>query len=73
MIKIKKKSELDGAEQYGQCANCAKDSSQGELYQLLFGCENAELIKSSSMDLCFDCMMGLGSMLYDMYELRVPH
>lgn len=31
MIRIKKKSELLGAEKYGQCASCAKGSSETEL------------------------------------------
>lgn len=58
MITIKKKSELKGAERYGQCANCAKESSETELYQLSFCYENST--KTNSIDLCRNCLEELG-------------
>ena len=36
MIQITNKSELVGAERYGQCASCAKESKEVELYQISF-------------------------------------
>ena len=50
MISIKKKGELMGAEKYGQCASCAKGSSEVELYQISFSYEGST--KSNSIDLC---------------------
>lgn len=62
MITIKKKSELKGAERYGQCASCAKGSSETELYQLSFCYENST--KNNSIDLCCNCLGELGDTLY---------
>lgn len=57
MISIKKKSELLGAEKYGQCASCAKSSSETELYQISFSYEGST--KTHSIDLCPECMKEL--------------
>lgn len=62
MIEIKKKSELRGAEKYGQCASCSKGSSETELYQISFSDGSN---KNTSICLCADCLDGLGSMIYD--------
>lgn len=58
MIIIKKKNGLKGAEKYGQCASCAKESKETELFQLSFSYDDST--KSSSIDLCLDCMKELG-------------
>lgn len=36
MIEIKKKSELKGAEKYGDCNSCSKRSGETDLYQIEF-------------------------------------
>lgn len=65
MINIKKKSELVGAERYGQCASCSKGSSEAELYQLSFCYDGST--KSNSIDLCRDCMVRMGNDIYEKY------
>lgn len=54
MISVKKKSEFLGAEKYGQCASCAKGSSETELYQISFTYEGST--KVTSFDMCTECM-----------------
>ena len=71
MIQIKKKSELLGAEKYGQCASCAKRSSETELYQISFTYEDST--KTNSIDLCNDCMIGMGNDIFDLYTQKTPH
>lgn len=57
MISIKKKSELTGAEKYGQCASCSKGSSETELYRISFTYDGST--KTHSIDLCPECMKEL--------------
>ena len=61
MISIKKKSELMGAEKYGQCASCAKGSSETDLYQISFTYDGST--KSTSIDLCSECMEEMKNMI----------
>lgn len=61
MISIKKKSELMGAEKYGQCASCAKGSSEAVLYQISFTYDGST--KSTSIDLCSECMEEMKNMI----------
>lgn len=61
MISIKKKSELMGAEKYGQCASCAKGSSEADLYQISFTYDGST--KSTSIDLCLECMEEMKNMI----------
>lgn len=61
MISIKKKSELMGAEKYGQCASCAKGSSEADLYQISFTYDGST--KSTSIDLCSECMEEMKNMI----------
>ena len=68
MISIKKKSELTGAEKYGQCASCAKGSSEAELYQISFSYEGST--KSNSIDLCVECMEEMKNMIEDVNESK---
>lgn len=68
MISIKKKGELMGAEKYGQCASCAKGSSEVELYQISFSYEGST--KSNSIDLCVECMEEMKNMIEDVNELK---
>ena len=65
MITIKKKADLIGAEKYGQCASCSKGSSDAKLYQITFSYEDST--KSNAIDLCEDCLFGLGDTIYNMY------
>ena len=71
MIHINRKSELLGAEKYGQCASCAKGSAEAELYQISFSGEGSA--KARSIDLCWDCLIGMGSDIFDLYESKTPH
>ena len=61
MISIKKKSELMGAEKYGQCASCAKGSSEAELYSISFTYDGS--MKSTSIDLCPECIKEMEMMI----------
>lgn len=62
MIKIKKRSELNGAEKYGSCANCGSGTDEKEIYKLEFEDNHNNRI---SMSLCHDCMNGLGVLIYN--------
>ena len=64
MISIKKKSELLGAEKYGQCASCAKGSSETDLYQISFAYKGST--KASSIDMCIECMEELETMIKEL-------
>lgn len=61
MISIKKKSGLLAAEKYGQCASCAKGSSETDLYQISFVYEGST--KASSIDMCIECMEEMKNMI----------
>lgn len=63
MVKIKKKSELIGAEKYGDCNSCRKRSSEADIYQLAFCYEDST--KNHIVNLCFDCICEVGNMIYD--------
>mgnify|MGYP001116739629 CR=1 FL=1 len=71
MIEIKKKSEIKGAEKYGNCNSCSKRSSETDLYQIEFHYDNST--KNQVINLCFDCMCGLGDMIYRIYESGTVH
>lgn len=61
MIEIKKKSELTGAERFGDCISCGKRSNETDLYQISFRYENST--KDRIVDICFDCMCEMGDMI----------
>lgn len=63
MISIKKNSEFSGAEKYGQCASCSKGSSETELYRISFTYDGST--KTSSVDLCLECMKEMKNMMED--------
>lgn len=71
MIEIKKKSELKGAEKYGDCNSCSKRSSETNLYQIEFHYDDST--KNHTVNLCFDCMCELGNMIYDIYQSETKH
>lgn len=71
MISIKKKSELSGAEKYGQCASCAKGSLETELYQISFTYDGST--KSTSMDLCPECLFTMKNRIEDIEESYIIH
>lgn len=60
MIKIKKCSELHGAEKFGSCASCGCGSDEKEIYKLEF-----EVLGNnrSSLSLCYDCLLELRKMI----------
>lgn len=68
MISIKKKSELMGAEKYGQCASCAKGSSEADLYQISFTYEGST--KATSIDMCVECMEEMKNMIEDIEKSK---
>lgn len=61
MIKIMKKSELQGAARFGNCASCGKGTDEIEIYKIECGDPPTY---SSSLDLCLDCLAGLGDLAY---------
>ena len=61
MIEIRKKSELKGAEKYGDCRSCAKRSSETELYQINFRYDDST--KNDVINLCYDCIKKLGAQI----------
>ena len=63
---IKKKSELKGAEKYGDCNSCSKRSGETDLYQIEFHYDDST--KNHTVNLCFECMCELGNMIYDIYQ-----
>lgn len=67
MISIKKNSEFFGAEKYGQCASCSKGSSETELYRISFTYDGST--KSTSVDLCRECMEGMKNMIEDVEKM----
>ena len=71
MIEIKKKSELKGAEKYGDCSSCSKRSGETDLYQIKFNYESST--KSHAVNLCFGCMCELGNMIYDIYKSETEY
>lgn len=71
MIEIKKKSELKGAEKYGDCSSCSKRSSEIDLYQIEFHYDDST--RNHAVDLCFKCMCELGKMIYDIYQSETEH
>lgn len=71
MIEIKKKSELKGAEKYGDCNSCSKRSSETDLYQIEFHYEDST--KNHTVNLCFDCMCELWNMIYEIYQSETEH
>ena len=63
MISIKKNNEFSGAEKYGQCASCSKGSSEAELYRFSFAYDGST--KTTSVDLCLECMGEMKNMIED--------
>lgn len=60
MIKIKKCSELLGAEKFGSCVSCGCGSDEKEMYKLEF-----EVLsnKRSSLNLCYGCLIDMKEMI----------
>lgn len=61
MIKIMKKSELQGAAKYGNCASCGKGSDEAEIYKIECGDSSKDF---SNLDLCLDCLAELGDLAF---------
>lgn len=57
MITIRKNSELQGAERFGNCSNCAKGSSETELYSISFSYDGST--HDTTIHLCDECMLEL--------------
>lgn len=57
MIKIVKRSELQGAERNSYCSSCWKSSNEVEIYSIECGDSSNGF---SSLDLCLDCLAELG-------------
>lgn len=53
MIKIMKKSELQGAAKYGNYASCGKGSDESEIYKIECG-DSSTCV--NSFNLCLDCL-----------------
>lgn len=65
MFKIIHRSKLDGAEKYGSCASCGKEQDN---YKIEFASDNA---KSTSINLCEDCLYAFGNEVYEMYMAEI--
>lgn len=63
MISIKKKSELMGAEKFGQCKSCSKTHLEAELYRIAFSYEESNYIRC--FDMCKNCLCELSDKIYD--------
>lgn len=59
MIKIMKKSELQGAAKFGNCASCGKGTDDTEIYKIEFEDFGTQSI---SIGLCLDCLAELGDL-----------
>lgn len=62
MIKILKKSELHGADKYGECIACGVDaqSSGKDIYKIEF---ESTCGKCNSVNICRDCAVVLADMI----------
>lgn len=67
MIKVIKRSELQGAEKFGSCASCGCRTDEKEIYKVEF--EDA-YNNRTSLSLCYDCMSEFGNITQDVYEKR---
>ena len=56
MIKIYKRSELQGAEKFGNCASCSCDKDKRVIYKIEF---KDETRNKSSLSLCSECILEL--------------
>ena len=56
MIKIMKKSELQGAAKFGNCVSCGKGTDETEIYKIEFEDLGTQSI---SIGLCLDCLAEL--------------
>lgn len=49
----------------------ARGSKEAELYQISFSYEGST--KSSSVDLCWDCLLEMGNGIYERYTSETSH
>ena len=61
MIKVEKRSELQGAEKYGSCVSCGKER---DVYKISF--EDLHNNRTS-VSLCYACFAELGNIAYEEY------
>lgn len=60
MIKIMKRSELQGAGKFGSCSSCGCGTDEKEVYKMEFeDCHN----NRSSVSLCNECLTKLKNMI----------
>lgn len=62
MIKVEKRSTLQGAEKYGSCASCGKER---DVYKVSF--EDLHNNRTS-ISLCYECLVELGNIVYEEYQ-----
>ena len=55
-MKIVRLADLHGAEKYGSCNECGKDSDSAELYRIITECQAGERTYHSSICLCKGCL-----------------
>lgn len=69
MVNIVSRKTLQGAEKYGSCCDCGKGTDEKEIYKIEFGRKNNQSSSGiSSISICWDCLVNLGDMIYDMYQ-----
>lgn len=67
MVKIIPRKNLKGAEKFGSCADCGKGTDEKEIYKIGFELEGLAG-KRTSVSICWDCLVSLGNIIYDMYQ-----
>ncbi len=67
MVKIIPRKDLKGAEKFGSCVDCGKGTDEKEIYKIEFELDGLSG-KRTSVSLCWDCLVSLGNIIYDMYQ-----
>lgn len=67
MVKIIPRKDLMGDEKFGSCADCGEGTDAKEIYKIEFDADGYGKNRTS-ISLCWDCLIGLGNMVYDMYQ-----
>lgn len=61
MIKIQKCSEVVGANRFGSCLSCGKQTSDGEIYRIM--ATDEETTQKTTFCLCGGCLLELGMLI----------
>lgn len=67
MVKIISRKQLIGAEKFGSCADCGKGTDEKEIFKIEFDADGFGKNRTS-LSMCWDCLINLGDMVYEMYQ-----